>query len=60
LKKLRKEKAAVSLLDYKSQLDPNNDFQFTGMKNKSREAVEDEFREYLSLIYGIEPEEFPF
>ena len=60
LKELRKEKAMVELMDYKSQLDPNNDFKVTGMKNKSREAVEDEFREYLALVYGIEPEEFPF
>ena len=60
LKKLREKKTAVRLMDYKSQLDPDNDFQVTGMKNKSREAVEDEFREYLALIYGIEPEEFPF
>jgi hypothetical protein len=47
-----------SLLDYREQLDPDGCFDIGARNGAPKEVLEEEFMEYLSMTYGIEPEEF--
>lgn len=56
LKKVRLKRGR--LIDYQPELDPYGDFRISDLEDQSDRAVDDAFSEYLSVIYGIEPEEF--
>jgi hypothetical protein len=46
------------LINYQSELDPYGNFRISDLEDQSDGTVDDAFIEYLSAIYGIEPEEF--
>lgn len=47
-----------SLLDWRKELDPEGYFEVDAVERKSKEEIEEEFMEYLSITHGIEPEAF--